>query len=194
MKLKKRKARGTSIPESRSRPKKCTTSSVQKPTKKLTQRQLMEQQIEFYEKNDPKNPNLVQLKSKLQASKKGSRSKNKGASYERSIAAKFKERYNIDLTRTPMSGGFAKKSDKADDFRGDITCIDKDKEFLLHCECKDHKTWSLPKWIQQATSDCPKDKEPLVIFHKFGTSQSFVCMDLESFFRLVDTEKIVREK
>jgi len=52
--------------------------------------------------------------------KRGKRSKRKGSSYERDIAKKFKEVYKEDLVRTPQSGGFAKKSVKADEFRGDI--------------------------------------------------------------------------
>lgn len=160
--------------------------------KKLTQRQLMEQQIAFLKKNDPNSKELAELEEKLKRSKMGRRSKTKGASYERTIAKKFATAYpGLELTRTPQSGGFAKKSSKADDFRGDIVSVDKDIDLKLHIECKDHKSWSLPQWINQATEDCPKGKVPTVIFHKHGTSKDYVCLSLEDFFKLVDRDKII---
>ena len=57
-------------------------------------------------------------------SRQGKNSKRKGGQYERTIASMFQERYGVELKRTPQSGGFAKKSDKADDVRGDITIVD----------------------------------------------------------------------
>ena len=62
--------------------------------------------------------------------KRGKRSRNKGASFERIIAKKFKEFFGVDLVRTPQSGGFAKKSVKADEFRGDIVSADSSKELM----------------------------------------------------------------
>lgn len=126
-------------------------------------------------------------------SKRGKRSKNKGSNYERSIAKKFKAKYDEELVRTPQSGGFAKKSTKADDFRGDITLLEEDKELGLHIECKNTQTWSLPKWFQQAESDCPKGKKPVVIFHKHNTSKDYIALSLEDFFDLVDKDKIIKE-
>ena len=70
--------------------------------------------------------------------RRGKNARNKGSNFERDVAKRFKERYNIDLKRTPQSGGFAKKSDKSEDFRGDITLVDSKKELLLHIECKNH--------------------------------------------------------
>lgn len=132
-------------------------------------------------------------KKKEENIKKGRRSKRKGSSYEHNIAKRFKEVYEEDLVRTPQSGGFAKKSAKADGFRGDIV-LSSDKEFLLHIECKNTQTWALPKWIEQAENDCPKDKKPVVIFHKHNTSKNYVTMSLEDFFSLVPKELIIKEK
>lgn len=126
--------------------------------------------------------------------KLGRRSKNKGSNYERDVAKTFKEAYKIELTRTPQSGGFAKKSQKAKDFRGDITCLDESIEFLLHVECKNSKTWSLPAWIKQAESDCPKGRVPVVIFHQHGTSKDYVSLSLKDFLSLVPKEVVVKSQ
>ena len=125
--------------------------------------------------------------------KKGKRSKTKGSSYERNIATKFKIVYSEDLTRTPQSGGFSKKSDRADDFRGDIVCLNPDVNMKLHVECKNSKTWSLPKWFEQAESDVPKGKVPVVVFHKHGTSKDYIALSLEDFFSLVPKDVIFEE-
>ena len=127
-------------------------------------------------------------------SRRGKTSRAKGASFERNIAKKFQDKYGVELKRTPQSGGFAKKSEKADDFRGDITLIDNTLSFLLHVECKNQKTWSLHKWIKQAESDCPKDKIPVVIFHEHNTSNNYVSLSLDDLLNLIDFNKIFKEK
>lgn len=138
----------------------------------------------------PKKKQDISNEEKEARSKRGRSSKNKGATYERKIAKIFKEAHNVDLARTPQSGGFAKKSAKANDFRGDITCLDDTKDFLLHIECKSHKTWTLPSWIDQAESDCPVGRIPLVVFHQHGTSNDYVSMGLDDFYNLLkDTYK-----
>lgn len=143
-----------------------------------------------------------ELTDKEKASKRGKASKRKGATYERKIAKVFKNKYNVDLVRTPQSGGFAKKSNKASDFRGDITCLDESIDFKLHIECKDQKTLKIRDWVQQAESDCPKDRVPLVIFHlaqviKDGkvTSKSgdYVTLRLDDFIDLIDKDTIIKE-
>lgn len=131
---------------------------------------------------------------KEQKSKQGKRSKRKGANYERTIAKKFQSRYGIELKRTPQSGGFAKKSDKADDFRGDITIVNPTQVLKVHIECKDQKTWQLKQWIEQAENDCPEDRAPIVVFHQHNTSKDYVCLSLEDFLSLVDKSKIVGKR
>ena len=91
-----------------------------------------------------------------QLSRQGKRAKRKGGNYERLIAKKFQDRYGVELKRTPQSGGFAKKSEKADDYRGDITIVDTKQMLKLHIECTKQKQWQLKQWIEQAESDCPK--------------------------------------
>lgn len=175
---------------------------------KLTNRQLIEQQIMFYENNlDKLSPEdlvkLNDLRHDLELSKRGKGAKVKGASYERTIAKVFKKFLGIDLVRTPLSGGFAKNSEKADEFRGDITCTDKDKIFKLHIECKNQKTWKLKDWLGQAISDCPKGRIPCVIFHQLqenkdgkrvSESDDFITMRLEDFLSIVEKKKIIKQK
>ena len=126
--------------------------------------------------------------------KRGKRSRNKGANFERTIAKKFKAFFGVDLVRTPQSGGFAKKSVKADEFRGDIVSADATIDLGIHVECKNAKTWSLPAWLKQAESDCPKGKKPVVIMHKPNTSQDYIVMKLEDFFECVDNTKVIIKK
>lgn len=130
---------------------------------------------------------------KEQRKKIGKRSKAKGGNYERDVAKKFKAQYDEELTRTPQSGGFAKKSTKANEFRGDIVVLDEKVDFKLHIECKNAKTWSLPAWLNQAESDCPKGKVPCVVFHKHGTSKDYVTLSLEDFFKIVPKEMIMKK-
>ena len=122
---------------------------------------------------------------KKKRSRRGRTSRAKGASYERSIAKRFQERYGIELVRTPQSGGFAKNKVSAEGFRGDIVPADKNVSLKIHVECKDCKTWSVHKWLEQAEGDCPEGKVPMVVAHKFGTSKSYVILPVEGFFDLV---------
>ena len=132
--------------------------------------------------------------TKEQRKKLGKRSKTKGSNFERDVAKKFKARYGEELTRTPQSGGFAKKSAKADEFRGDIVSLDENVELVLHIECKNAKTWSLPAWFTQAESDCPNGRVPCVIFHKHGTSKDYIALPLEDFFKIVPKDMIIKKK
>lgn len=126
--------------------------------------------------------------------RRGKNSKRKGGKYERDIAKKFQNRYGVELKRTPQSGGFAKKSDKADDYRGDITIVDTRETLLVHIECKNQKTWQLKQWIDQAEEDCPKDRKPIVVFHQHNTSKDYVCLSLDDFLKLVERDKVVGKR
>ena len=178
--------------------------------KKLTKRSIIQDKINLIEQKrsllgltDSEQQELESLKKQLTRSKKGSSSKRKGANYERKIASLFKSYFGIELTRTPQSGGFAKKSKKADDFRGDIVCLDADIDFKLHIECKDQKTWKLKEWIHQAKSDCPKGSVPTVILHqaqenkdgkRLQEAYKYIVLPLEDFLEIVDESKIIVRK
>lgn len=133
------------------------------------------------------------IEKKIDRKKLGKRSRNKGSSFERTIAKRFEEVLGVDFVRTPQSGGFAKNLDKTEGFRGDIVPASKDVNFKLHIECKNTKTWSLPAWLKQAQGDCPKDKIPVVIFHQHGTSNNYITLNLEDFFSIIDDERIILE-
>ncbi len=126
--------------------------------------------------------------------KRGRTAKRKGAQFERTLAKKFQGRYGIELKRTPQSGGFAKTSSKADDYRGDIVVVDSDYNLKVHIEAKNQKTWKLKQWIEQAEEDCPEGKTPIVVFHQHDSSRDYVCLSLEGFFDLVDTEHVLEKK
>ena len=126
--------------------------------------------------------------------RRGKNAKRKGGQYERDIAKKFQKRYGVELKRTPQSGGFAKKSDKADDYRGDITIVDTKQMLLIHIECKNQKTWQLKQWIEQAEEDCPDGRTPIIIFHQHNSSKDYVCISLEDFFSLVEKDKVVGKR
>lgn len=121
---------------------------------------------------------------------RGKLAKRKGGQYEREIAKRFKEAYGVELKRTPQSGGFAKKSEKADDYRGDITIVDTKFMLLLHIECKAHKILSLKQWLKQSISDCPEGRIPIVVFHRHGTSKDYVALYLSDWYNMLgyDTE------
>lgn len=135
----------------------------------------------------------VKAKKPVDRSKLGKRSKTKGSNFERTVAKKFEEAYGEEFVRTPQSGGFAKKSVKANVFRGDIVPANDDVELTLHVECKNTKTWSLPAWLRQAEGDCPEGRVPVVIFHQHGTSNDYVALSLEDFFKLVPKEHVMNK-
>ena len=126
--------------------------------------------------------------------RQGKRAKRKGGQYERDMAKRGQERYGVELKRTPQSGGFAKKSTLADDYRGDITIVDPKQMLKLHIECKNCKSWSLPKWLEQASEDCPDGRVPIFIFHQYNTNKDFVCLSLEDFFSLVEKSKVIGKR
>ena len=172
----------------------------EKPRGRLTQRQLIEEKIELLEKYEPDSQELKDLKKSLVKSKRGRSSKQKGATYERTVASIFKDKLDIELTRTPQSGGFAKSSEKAGDYRGDIVCIEDNVDFKLSVECKNQKTWSLPAWLRQAEEDTPEGKIPIVVFHRNQMNKDgkriqeagdFISMSLEDFLDVVDKDKIL---
>lgn len=126
--------------------------------------------------------------------KRGKNAKRKGGNYERDIAKRFGDKYDTELKRTPQSGGFAKKSERADEYKGDIVIISPDEYLKVSIECKNQKTWQLKQWIEQAENDAPDSKIPLVVFHKHGTNKDYVCLSLDNFFGIVERDKVIGSK
>ena len=125
---------------------------------------------------------------KEQMSRRGRTSKAKGANFERTVASKLKDAYGEDFVRTPLSGGFFRKSET---LRGDIVLADKNLDCMLHIEAKNSKTWKLPEWIKQSQNDCPQGKISCVVFHQHRTSNDFIALSLEDFFKIVPKENII---
>jgi hypothetical protein len=145
---------------------------------------------------------IADLEQKIQYSKQGKSARRKGSGYENAIAKRFHEKWGVRLVRTPSSGGFQKQSDN-ETLRGDISSIDKNVRFLLHIECKNHKTWTLKKWWGQTTEDCPSDNIPLLIYHqgqvnqdgkRVQDSEDYVMIKLDDFLDIVDTDKVIIKK
>lgn len=141
------------------------------------------------------------LSQKVKYSKRGQSSRLKGANYERSVKKVFKDLLDIDLERTPLSGGFA-KSKNLSMVKGDLNILDDSKDFRLHIECKDHKIWKIRDWWGQASEDCPSGKVPIVVMHqrqknkggkRVQEADDFVLLRLEDFLNLVDKHKIIKE-
>ena len=142
------------------------------------------------------------LKEKIEQSKRGKSSKRKGSNYERKVAKIYKDALNINLTRTPMSGGF-QKDIKATNIKGDLSCLDDDIDFLLHTECKDQKAIKIRDWFEQACEDCPKGHYPTVVMHLIqrikdgkvvSNSEDLIVLRVRDFLKLVNKEEIIKTK
>lgn len=166
---------------------------------------LLKEQLQFYKlvKEETKlmkgwteeeyQKEISELEERILNSERGTRSRRKGASYERKVAQSFKEKFGITLVRTPLSGGFQK--DKAGaKYRGDLTNLDENIDFKLQIECKNQKKWNLRAWYRQAKEEAEGfGTIPLVAFHDHGGGD-YVMLSLEDFLNVVDSDKIIKKK
>lgn len=148
------------------------------------------------------NDYIKSLQDKIEQSKRGKSSKRKGSNYERKVARMYKESLNVNLVRTPMSGGF-QKNVKATNIKGDLSCLDENIDFLLHTECKDQKTVKIRNWFEQACEDCPSKHIPTVVMHLIqqikngkvvSESEDLIVLRVKDFLRIVDHDKIIKPK
>lgn len=104
------------------------------------------------------------------------KSRNKGQRGEREIAKKLSEWWGSEFTRTPMSGGFHTKEFR-DDWNAGGDIVTPDETFPFSVEIKWQENWNFeqlitaPKckiwqWWEQATSECPEGKTPLLVFKR----------------------------
>jgi hypothetical protein len=117
--------------------------------------------------------------------KAGQKAKRKGSTYERTLCKVFGALWGSKFFRTPMSGGSQLKHDY--NLAGDISTPD--ETFPYHVEAKNQealksfhnifvsKKCPVWKWWGQATTECPVDKIPLLIFTR-NYMPSFVMMPL----------------
>lgn len=161
---------------------------------------------EAYKKNNKLNDKqylekLEELKNRIAMSKQGKRSRNKGNSYERTIAKVFNDKYGTLLVRTPMSGGFHKK--KESELKGDIINIDPDFDFKLQIECKNQASWRVKEWLTQSETEARANRIPVLIMHRHKEiidgkvqekAEDYVVLKLSDFVELVDKSKVVIPK
>lgn len=145
---------------------------------------------------------ITDLKTRIEQSKRGRGSRNKGSGYERTVAKIVKEALDVELVRTPLSGGFQKSKESSVN-RGDITCLSDLIDFILHIECKDQKTIKIRDWFKQACEDCPSHRIPILAMHLIqvikegkvtGKPEDLVVIRLSDFLSIVDKEKIIIPK
>lgn len=98
--------------------------------------------------------------------------KQKGATFERTIAKMFADAMGVKLRRTPMSGGWSHGNPET---AGDLVCIDGEFPFCVECKCEEG--WKLEslftgshRWFDnywaQLTRECPAGKEPVLVFNR----------------------------
>lgn len=126
----------------------------------------------------PKCEYIFKPSTKEVQSRAGSSSRRKGASFENRLAKKFAKWWlgDFEFKRTPMSGGSALK--EGWDLAGDIATNAPD--FPYHLELKNspgsfsglHQFYTSPrgslwKWMNQAETDAPTGKIPMLIFNRY---------------------------
>lgn len=141
------------------------------------------------------------LQHKIEASKRGKRSRDKGNDYERRVAKVFNKKLGTVLVRTPMSGGFHKAEDS--EMKGDLVNLDPDMQFNLQPECKNHKVLRVKDWIKQAEEEAREGKIPVVVFHKhrelehgdrgkmLESAGDYVIISLNDFVEIIDANKVL---
>lgn len=127
-------------------------------------------------------PSLEEVQSRA-----GKSSRRKGANFERKVAKDFAKWWpgNYEFKRTPMSGGSALKV--GFDMAGDI-CTNA-PDFNYHLELKNapgsftglHNLFSdksaIWKWMEQAVTDGPLHKMPILIMNRFDMPTFCMCLN-----------------
>jgi Holliday junction resolvase len=103
----------------------------------------------------------------------------KGKRFERDVAKQLNKKFNTNVRRTPMSGGMS--------IKGDIIDINPDSVlFDYHWECKNQEKLNIWKALEQARSDRPMGKTPVVVFTK-NFEKDYACLEFEDFMNLLLT-------
>lgn len=163
---------------------------------------LLKEQLKFLIEHGASSEEILEMESKIKRSKTSTRSKAKGGAFESKIAKILKNRFpQLDLVKTPSSGGFQHSSNNQE-IRGDVSNLNKEVLFMLHIEAKNQKLIKMKDWMKQAENDCPAGKIPTVIYHqqqeiKNGKvvveSEEYICMKLDNFLNIVDDKKVVKK-
>ena len=101
----------------------------------------------------------------------------KGKRFEREVAKLLNKKFNTNVRRTPMSGGMS--------IKGDIIDINPDSVLYdYHFECKNQEKLNIWKALEQARSDRPMGKTPLVVFTK-NFQSNYVAIELDDFMNIL---------
>ena len=101
----------------------------------------------------------------------------KGKRFEREVAKLLNKKFETNVRRTPMSGGMS--------IKGDIIDINPDSVLYdYHFECKNQEKLNIWKALEQARSDRPMGKTPLVVFTK-NFQSNYVAIELDDFMNLL---------
>jgi Holliday junction resolvase len=101
----------------------------------------------------------------------------KGKRFEREVAKLLNKKFNTNVRRTPMSGGMS--------IKGDIIDINPDSVLYdYHFECKNQEKLNIWKALEQARSDRPMGKTPLVVFTK-NFESNYVAIELDDFMNIL---------
>lgn len=114
------------------------------------------------------------------ANKKKINSKDKGARFERELAAKFREYGFEDSRRTAQYCGNTGDAADVIGLPG------------IHAECKHQETMRLYDWMEQAKNDAAESGADVlpVVFHRKNRAETLVTMTLEGWMQLYKGRKM----
>lgn len=102
----------------------------------------------------------------------GSKSRDKGQVFERTVAKMFAKALNLQMRRTPLSGGWSHDNPNV---VGDLVCTSGEFPYCVECKCvegwkleslfTDNHRW-FDAWWEQLIGECPNDKVPVLAFSR----------------------------
>lgn len=119
-------------------------------------------------------------------SRRGKRNKRKGRDFEKYLAERVAETFDLPVTDVWNSRSGRKECD--------IQLSAAAYEvFPYHIEAKNQRSLSVPAWLRQAEADAatvgsegrPVEATPVVVFKQHGSSRAYAIIDFEVFLGLV---------
>ncbi len=108
----------------------------------------------------------------------------KGKRGEREVAKIINNKFDSNVRRTPNSGGLS--------IKGDIIDINPlSPLFRYHFEIKNQNRLAIPKWWEQATGDCPRGKDAVLVYKM---NHRWLCtVELDDLLNLIKENEDLRE-